>query len=382
MFYLLARGVPRIARQQGIVLQPPIHSHFIYDRGMTIWAGNWLGWLFARLGGIPIHRGKRLDRMGLKAARNLLLNGQFPLAIAPEGATNGHSGIVSPLEPGLAQLALWCVEDLAKANRSEQVFIVPIAIQYRYIKPPHLKLNRLLSQLEADCGLSVWQSEGSAEPQPAEVFYQRLLRLAEHLLTEIEQFYRRFYPQLLAEANSNPNSDLSLDTRLQIILDTALRASEQYFRLGSHGSNIDRCRRIEEAGWNAIYREDLPNLKTIPSLQRGLADWGAEEASLRIRHMRLVESFVAVTENYIREKPTTERFAEIALIMFDLIARIKGKKIPRRPCLGWRNSRLTVGEAISVSDRSVKDRCDRQSTKNAVTDLTIALQRSLEQLIQ
>lgn len=387
MFYLLSYGVPKFARQQGIILKPPIHSHFIYDRGMTIWAGNWLGWLFSRLGGIPIHRGKRIDRQGIKAARNLLINGKFPVAIAPEGATNGHSEIVSTLEPGTAQLGFWCIEDLAKANRNEEVLIVPIAVQYQYIQPPRSQLDRLLNQLETDCGLSVWQSDRTVNTSPEEVFRLRLFRLAEHLLSEMEQFYHRFYPQLLALAKSNAEDgiakgDRTLDARLQILLDTALRAAEQYFGLSSQGNKIDRCRRLEEASWNAIYREDLPNLNTVAPWQRGLADWAAQEATLRTLHMRLVESFVAVNANYLQEKTTIERLAEVSLIIFDLVARIKGQKNPARPRLGWRQSRVTVGEPISVSDRYTAIKSDRQSTKQAIVDLTNELEIALQKLIR
>ncbi|MGB5709341.1 MAG: 1-acyl-sn-glycerol-3-phosphate acyltransferase [Waterburya sp.] len=127
--HLLSRGIPKIARQQGITLEYPIHSHFMYDRGMTIWAGDWLGWLFAQIGGVPVHRGKTLDWQAIKQTRKLLINGKFPLVVAPEGATNGHGEIVSTLEPGVAQLAFWCVEDLAKAGRLEEVMVVPINLQ-------------------------------------------------------------------------------------------------------------------------------------------------------------------------------------------------------------------------------------------------------------
>jgi hypothetical protein len=27
------------------------HAHFIYDRGIPLWAGNSVGWLYANLGG-------------------------------------------------------------------------------------------------------------------------------------------------------------------------------------------------------------------------------------------------------------------------------------------------------------------------------------------
>lgn len=97
MAYLLHSLVPQMARQKQISLQRPVHAHFLYDRGIPLWAGARVGWLFSNLGGIPIHRGK-VDRLGLRTARNLLVNGSYPMAAAPSGATNGHGEIVSPLE--------------------------------------------------------------------------------------------------------------------------------------------------------------------------------------------------------------------------------------------------------------------------------------------
>jgi 1-acyl-sn-glycerol-3-phosphate acyltransferase len=393
MLYLLSRAVPRVARQQGMRLQYPIHSHFMYERGMTLWAGDWLGWFFSRLGGIPIHRGKKLDWSGMRTARDLFVNGKIPIAIAPEGATNGHSEIISPLEPGVAQLGFWCVENLHKASRPEPVFIVPIAIQYHYVEPPWSQLDKLLSQMEADSGLPPEElnvdnlNVESFNLQPLEVsLYQRLLRLGEYLLGEMEEFYRRFYHQTLPELpamESDPSAHPNqvLVARLQRLLDTALRVAEEYFGLASQGTIIDRCRRLEEAGWSYMYREDLPDLHTLAPLKRGLADWVAQEAELRLRHMRLAESFVAVTATYIQEKPTAERFAETALIMFDFISRIKERKIPRRPRLGWRQARITIGEPISVSDRWSIYQTNRQSARLAVTELTQDLQRALEKLI-
>ncbi|MFQ3585066.1 MAG: 1-acyl-sn-glycerol-3-phosphate acyltransferase, partial [Cyanobacteriota bacterium] len=49
--YLFSRLVPQAAHRQGIPLQLPIHAYFLYDRGMPLWGGKWLGWLLSRLGG-------------------------------------------------------------------------------------------------------------------------------------------------------------------------------------------------------------------------------------------------------------------------------------------------------------------------------------------
>lgn len=394
MAYLLHHIVPRVARQQKISLQHPIHAHFIYDRGIPLWAGSHVGWLYSRLGGTPIHRGK-LDRIGLRSARDLFVNANFPIAAAPEGATNGHNEIVSPLEPGIVQLGFWCVEDLLKAGRSEQVFIVPIGIQYHYVQPPWEPLEKLLRELAADSGL---QEEARQESHsPSETNYQLLNRLGEHLLSLMEEFYTRFYHQMRTASNKalsfdtaqaentpsglKPQSDKDFATRLQTLLDVALKVAEQYFNIQPKGSLIDRCRRLEQAGWDYIYREDIKNIETLSPLERGLADRIAEEANLRMWHMRLVESFVAVTGSYVLEKPTVERFAETTLLMWDMITRIKGGNPFHRPRLGKQWVQMTVGQPISVSEHWEAYQASRRGAKQAVADLTQDLQVALEGMI-
>lgn len=390
MAYLLSYLVPEIARQKQISLQKPIHSHFIYDRGIPLWAGKRQGWLYSRLGGTPIHRGK-VDRIGLRSARNLFANGSLPMAAAPEGATNGHNEIVSPLEPGVAQLGFWCAEDLLKAGRSEQVFILPIGIQYRYVEPPWKALEKLLSQLEADSGLEE-ETRGKQEATGEENLYQRLYRLGEHLLSLMEEFYSRFYHQLTSSnklstaaiedtLESKLPSSQEFATRLQALLDTALQVAEQYFGVLPKGNLSDRCRRVEQAGWDYIYREDIKDIDALSPLERGLSSRIAEEANLRMWHMRLVESFVAVTGDYVLAKPTVERFAETTLLMWDMIARIKGGNPFQRPRLGKQWVQMTVGEPISVSDRWDTYHASRHSGKLAVADLTKDLQTALEAML-
>ncbi|MEA5617779.1 1-acyl-sn-glycerol-3-phosphate acyltransferase [Cronbergia sp. UHCC 0137] len=383
MLYLLSRIVPNVARKEGIFLKYPVHSHFMYERGMTLWAGNWLGWLFSRVGGVPIRRGRRVDRNAIQMARDLFANAKMPIAIAPEGGTNGHSGIVSPLEPGVAQLGFWCAEDLHKANRDETVFIVPIAIKYSYVQPPWKKIDWLLSKLEADSGLPV-EEISQTGIEPTEILYQRIIRLSAYLITEMEEFYRRFYhqdlPEIVAESTDKPNEVLI--TRLHRLMDTALKLAEQYFGVQAQGNFIDRCRRLEEAGWNYIYREDISDINSLPPFKRGLADWVAQEADLRMQQMRIAESFVAVTADYIQKQPTAERFAETALLMFDLLSRIKDSTLPGRPRLGWKQALITVGEPISVTERWLSSQGNRQAARQGVTDLTKDLQVALENLIQ
>jgi 1-acyl-sn-glycerol-3-phosphate acyltransferase len=389
MGYLLSRLLPQMAKHQRVVLKPPYHAHFMYDRGIPLWAGSAVGWLYSKLGGTPIHRGK-VDRMGLRSARDLFANGMFPLMAAPEGATNGHNEIVSPLEPGLAQLGFWCMEDLVKAGRSEQVIIVPIGIQYQYLTPPWGAIEKCLRELEADSGIAVSASVGRDYNSDKADLYRRLYQLAEHLLTMMEQFYTRFYHQTLpttAQAGTSaipglaPGSNAEFSVRLQALMDVALQVTEQYFNVPPKGSVIDRCRRLEQAGWDYIYREDLKNIDALSPLERGLADRVAEEASLRLWHMRLVESFVAVTGKYVVEKPTVDRFAETLLLISDMTTRIKGGNPFNRPKLGKQCAHVTIGTPIALSDRWESYQSNRRAAKQAVADLTQDLQTALQNLI-
>ena len=366
MGYLLSQSVPQVARQKNIALKFPTHAYFLYDRGIPLWAGSAVGWLLPRLGGISLRRGKP-DRMSLRTSRELFATGALPLMAAPEGATNGHNEIVSPLEPGIAQMGFWCVEDLLDAGRSEKVFIVPIGIRYRYREAPWSALEQLLTQMEGDTGLH----EDTNMDR-----YQRLNRIGEQLLTQMEQLYTNFYHQDLPELEQP-----DFNGRLQRLLQVALKVAEQHFDLSPKGSIIDRCRRIEQAGWDCIYREDFKGKPTFSPVAKGLADRVAEEANLRMWHMRLVESFVAVTGAYIRENPTADRFAETALIAAQTIQRMKGDNPFEQPNLGKQEARMVVGQPLLVNQYWDTYQASRQGAKQAVTDLTRELQGSLEDML-
>ncbi|MBE9136033.1 1-acyl-sn-glycerol-3-phosphate acyltransferase [Nodosilinea sp. LEGE 07088] len=379
--YLFSRLVPRAARQRGFKLKRPLHSFFMYDRGMPLWAGRWLSWFFAAIGGIPVHRGRRLDLKALKSVREQIMTAPLPVTIAPEGATNGYGEVISDLEPGTAQLAFWAVEDLKKADRPEQVLLLPIGLRYLYPRPDWTALHRLLARLELDCGLPV-PSVGHPAPMDTQAYYPRLLALGQHLLICLEQFYQRFYGLApAADEDGDLNHPGTLTQRLSRLLDASLAVGEQFFNLSSTGSLVTRCRRLEEAEWSYVYREDIADLSQIAAVDRGLADWMAAAASLHTRHMRLVESFVAVSGEYVAEKPTFERFAETTLILFDLVERIKGTRVPKRPQLGIRQAVITLGEPMNISDRWPDYAESRRSAKAAVETLTSDIQAALEALI-
>ncbi len=383
--HLLTKKLPTAARRHRISLRFPVFAHFLYDRGVSLWAGKSANWLYPKLGGIPIHRG-RSSQLGLDTARELLVNGQMPLAMAPEGQMNGHSEFVSQLGSNAAQIGFLAMEDLIAAGRSEDVLIVPIGIQYYYLDEPWSKLEVMIHQLELDCGsivdrhdslVAIEQSDGRPMRK---LLYDRIYNLSQHLLYQAENFYAQFYHYQIPE---RPPLDRSIsrtkiDRRLQSVLAFALKISETYFNLEPNGNNLDRCRQIEQAGSDWIYREELTPPASLDRVSRKLADRIATEADLRMWHMRLLESLRSITDSYVKDRPTVDRFAEVTLLLWDLIARIKAEQPANRPILGKRRVQITICNPIPLSDYWDRYKIDRQEARKAVLDLTQELQTVME----
>jgi 1-acyl-sn-glycerol-3-phosphate acyltransferase len=369
MAQLIWKELPRAARRHGIRLAGPVHSQFLYDRGIPLWAGAAAGWMLARLGGIPIQRGK-LDRQALKAARHLLAKGPFPLAIAPEGATNNHNELLGPLEPGLAQMAFWGCEDLAAEGRSERVLIVPVVLQYVSLSNDWAPIDQLITELEALLGLP--NAPEPSASNPADRRYVRLLKLAEGLIVQLETFYRRTYGQALETGGPSPAPG-DFTQRLGRLRESALAVAESHFNLPPRGTISERCRRIEQAGWHCIYRDDLVGSSAV---ERSLADWRAAEAGSHMEHMRLVEYLATISGSYVAEKPSLDRYGEELMILWRASAWIRGRDDERPPALGPWTVRIRVGEPIGVDRRTEEYAHHRRS---AVDRLTADLRRNLEE---
>jgi 1-acyl-sn-glycerol-3-phosphate acyltransferase len=356
--------------------RPRPHAQFLYDRGIPLWAGAPVGWLLSHLGGCSIQRSK-LDLPALRTARALLLDGSYPFAVAPEGSTNGHNEVISPLEPGVAQLALWTADDLARAGRPESTTLLPIGLQYSFITPVWPAIERLLRELETEVGLPP-TPDRSLEPQR---LYERLYSLAVVILTRMESFYRDAYHQPLPKApDATPASNNSdFGARLSRLMEAALQVAERALAVEGRGDVNERCRRLEQAGWDRLYpASGTATPLAASALERGLASRLAEQTAQQLWHMRLVESFVAVSGSYVKDDPSQERFADSLLILWDTLCRIRGGKPERRPRLGVRRAQIRIGEAIAVAPRLAAYRADRRS---AVANLTADLQREMEGLI-
>tara|TARA_B100002052_G_scaffold272278_1_gene273809 strand:- start:815 stop:2149 length:1335 start_codon:yes stop_codon:yes gene_type:complete len=350
--------VPHAARQLGRSLQRPIELRFLYDRGIPLWAGPVIGWLLQRSGGIAIHRG-RLDRPALSQARQVLAMGRHALVIAPEGATNNLSGEMAPLEPGAAQLAFWAVEDMAKAKDARALHLVPIGIRYSWRRPNWSALDTRLRALERHLGVDDIENQAVVDRR------ERLLGIGAVLIDALERLERL-----------KPTAGQPLIDRIETYRLHGLQKAENHFGLKASGTLQERCRRIEQAAWDRIYRE---NLAQLPPLERSLADWEAREANLQLNRMRLVEHFTCVSGHYVSDQPDFDRFAEMVLIVEEAIGWIEDNPWKGEPSLGPQRVELSMGTSIAV-DQRLRDY--QHNRRKAVQQLTDDLEAEMERLMR
>ena len=352
--------VPRTAKRLDLPLPRPVELRFLYDRGIPIWAGPLIGWLLQRCGGIAIHRG-RLDRPALAQACAALVQGRFPLVVAPEGATNNLSGEMAPLEPGVAQLAFWAADELDKSDDPRRLEVLPIGIHYSWRKQNWIALNARLLALENH--LNIQPAESSA-PDDRTAQQNRLIQIGLHLMQALEQLER-----LTTDINQ------PLHERIGAFRLHGLAKAEAHFGLRERGNLQERCRRIEQAAWDHIYREGLDQL---PSLERSLADWEAREADLQLTRMRLVEHLTCISGHYLSDQPDFDRFGEMLLLVEEAIGWLEARTWRGEPSLGPQRVELRVGQPLPVRPRLEHYRTNRrQALKLLMADLEQSLQAVL-----
>jgi len=328
---------------------------------------------------MSVFRGK-LDSHGLDNIRSAVVNGDQPIAIAPEGAVSYNERTAAPLESGVARFAFWCVGDLLDANRDEEVIIVPVTPSYRHGRDASRRLRQVASYLERECGLP--QADDRMSPA-------RLRAVASRLFRTAELFYRRFYAESAASIEL-PETEVSASGqygangfrapeqgRIEAIVQAALLSAEHRLGLPSTGTPIRRVRRIEQASWDRIYREDIGDIASLCPLDRALADRIALETSLTMRHLQLADIMVYLSELAIPDGASIDEMAEAAANLAGVVARLEGGDISATPRLGSRSITYRIGEPISVSSRWEAYRENRQQ---AVDELMHSLRGEFQRL--
>jgi hypothetical protein len=382
--HLLCSIVGREARHLGIPLRVAPRMHFLYGRDVPEWGGRALGWFLPHTGGISVFAGKH-NSESINTLRRYMRDKEQPLALAPEGQVTYHSDRVAALEPGTAQLAFWCLEDLRRQGRNEEVMIAPVCTSYHYRDSDWAELERIVAAMEKECGLPALPAlaiapgrRPPARPDAAsrEKLYHRSMRLGRHLVAVAEGFYARFYGARFPEAPLD-ESTAGLQERIERVCEAALAAAESYFGLSSRGDFVSRVFAVRYAGLAWIFREDIEDLSRIPALDRALADRIAAEAWLRLRHMELVDILEYIRADYLQPDSGIDRFVESVLNLRDVVNRLEGGNISGHLNPFRKTARIIVNEPIPVSPSWG---LYKENRRRAVAEVTSTLLRSFREV--
>jgi len=342
MVYTIHKALPRYAKKIGRPLRGLTHVHFVYGAEVPLWSGSFVRWVLPKAGALPVNHVK-MDSPGMNRIRNVLSHGNYPLALAPEGHVTHSSETVEELESGTARFCFWCMEDLERENRKEDMVFLPVSIHYRYHPRAEKQLARMLTDMEKETGLSRPETGGADTGS-------RLARLGKTLLDQLDAFYRE-------EQGSLPENQAS-------VLEAALRACERFFALPHDGAPSNRIYRVRSAAWDRLFRSDIDSLTPLGS---ALAGRESGEAWYAMRHLETASILHQMSLTAIPERSTLEVYIEIANNFFDLVERLKGGTLKNRANRFMKYPVIVPGTPVIMNEYRELYRNDKRAALDKAT---------------
>ena len=397
--WLFTRGVGREARSLRERLPRRSHALFVHGYEVPRWSGRVVRALLPRMGALPIHHA-RMDSAGMARIRQAITDGDYPLALAPEGQVSYTSEAVPRLEPGAVRLGFEAAAALARAGRSEPVLLLPLSVHRRFDRRRAQKsMERVLCDTERFLGLAQTDRQRSAErmqgpaqaaprePAAAQGVHARLDRAVEHLVARAEAFYRLqpaavagvgdATPAAVLEAESEARADGNRDARLAAVIEAAVHTGERWLGLSTGGGDtIERVYRIRQAGWDRIYVRDDPRRQA--PLDRALADRLAGEAWYAMRHMELADFAWYFRTRVPDPEEPLHLLVEYVQNVWDFANRLAGGAISGRRTVRPYRTVIVAGRPLDLSARLAQYRSARRA---AVADAQQVLRRQFEACI-
>ena len=359
MFTLLNNRLPAIARRRGVRLRRRPHAHFLYGRGVPLWKGRWLTWLFSRVGGIPVAR-NALVRNNIDLVRQIIVEGQYPLALAPEAQVTYHNGIVRSLEPGFAQFAVWGLRDTLKRGNAKQIRILPVALHYRYGRKPEEAFRKVITAIEQRSGLRVPKARWDLG------FTEVLGFVGGAVLDICEGYYRRVYglmPLRAADNSGETEAEYLTETpgdftrqRVEALTNAVLGLLERRLPVpGRRGTFLGRILAVRQAGWDWIFRRGVDRPLGESPLQSALEDYTAAETQLLLRHLEVTDVLSYMVPEYALESGDANRAVETALNLHDLLGRLQGGTIGERMRIRPTFLEFHIGAAAALDGSELQE---------------------------
>jgi 1-acyl-sn-glycerol-3-phosphate acyltransferase len=141
-------------------------------------AGKFQANTMQKLGCYSVERGMA-DLHAFKASCKILKRGKCKLVIFPEGEISYKNSYLRRFESGPELIALSTLHEIQNNNSTETVYILPLALRYRYSKDIRRHLSRVMRRVEYLFGITGEELE----------LKQRIRHAFEYLLLYLENKY-------------------------------------------------------------------------------------------------------------------------------------------------------------------------------------------------
>jgi 1-acyl-sn-glycerol-3-phosphate acyltransferase len=238
---------------------------------------GWMGrWVLRRLGAFSVYR-EGLDRSAVKTATQVLVDGERPLVLFPEGVVTRLNDRVCTLLDGAAFIARAAAKQRAHALGAGRVVVHPLAIKYYFRNDIHAAAGAVLDDLEDRL---TWRK------RPYMNLVERIIHVGTALLSLKEL-------EILRHTQAG-----SLAERLTGLVEAILVPLEkEWLKLPSPAFGSERIRRLRSA---IVPDLSAPDIDEAERARR----WDL------LADIQLAQQLLFYPSDYIRSRPTAERVLE------------------------------------------------------------------------
>jgi len=341
----------KLAAKSGVRFARKPHAIFVYGYEVARW-GGWVARFFMpNIGAIPIHHTK-LDSKGMARIFSAIIDGPYPLALAPEGQVSYSADSVPRLESGTIRIGFQAAGQLAHKSADCKLEILPLSIHFRYGRSGERAMKSLLVKTEKFCGFSQRGEEKLS-------FKQRLQRCRDYILEVNEERYFK-----------KSDNSISFELRLEKVVNAALETAERMLGIKSEGDYFTRLYKVRHDCWDKIFLPDVDNLEKMPYLKRSVTDLEAGEAWHIARHQELADFGWYFRRPLPDESASLHTKVEYVQNLFDFANRTMGGAIANRVNIHPRKVIIQAGQLIDLSSRLPEFHENKKTAvEKAVSDL-------------
>jgi len=354
------------AAKKGVRFNCRPHAVFVYGYEVVRWGGWITRLIMPNVGALPIHHAK-MDSEGMARINRTVIEGPYPLALAPEGQVSYTVDSVPHLEPGIIRIGFNAAQQLEKKNLYCPVEILPVSVHFSYGPGGIRSMEKLLRKTEKVCGFS--RAERKQFP-----FSERLRRCRDHILDVNEKRY-----------HIKADDALSFEERLELVINAALESAERMLSMKAEGDFFTRLYKVRQACWDRIFLSGVDSLEHLTRLERSALDLGAGEAWYIARHQELADFCWYFRRPLPTEETALHNKIEYVQNLWDFANRTMGGALSARVTIFPRKVIICAAPPINLTERLPRYQEDKKATiaeclavlEKAYLDCVDAMNRAL-----